>query len=180
MLKSAEFPNQLSPDTIAVVRNSGAGFLADLAKQAEQAGGALELTGEEARDSGAGFVQDVLKRVESEPEPPPVTLPPPVLNSINPSAAPLGGVDVTMNVNGSKFVDGAVIVFNGGDEPTTFKSVNQLSTVVKPSLATVEISVPVWVRNPDGQRTEAEKTFSFAATAVEGQYGNRTRSNQDR
>lgn len=71
IIKTADLPNQLAPDNITLVRNSGAGFLADLAKQAEFAGGALELTGEQCRDSGAGFVQDILKTVEVPPPPEP-------------------------------------------------------------------------------------------------------------
>jgi len=107
--------------------------------------------------------------VQPEPLPPDPEGMPPALNSINPSSARIGTADVTMNVNGQRFVEGAVIVFNGGDEPTTFHGDLQLSTIVKPSLAEVAISVPVWVRNPDGQRSEVEKTFTFTDPQVEEQ-----------
>jgi hypothetical protein len=95
-----------------------------------------------------------------EPEPPDPALKP-VLNSINPSSANLGDPDLTMHANGSKFVDGSVIVFNGGDEPTTFISDNQLSTIVRPSTATTPGSYGVNIRNPDGQYADLEKTFTF-------------------
>ena len=105
---------------------------------------------------------------------PPDTETKPVLNSIDPSSAQLGDPDVTMTVNGGKFVDGSVIVFNGGDEPTTFVGDLQLTTVVRPSTASAAIGVPVWVRNPDGQRTDAEQTFTFIDPLAEPEGGART------
>src|SRR5262245_41008999 len=90
--------------------------------------------------------------VPAELAPPPDPEPPepgfkPVLNSINPSSARIGDPDLNMNVNGNYFVDGAVIVFNGGDEATTYKSGGQLSTIIKPSLARTPGSDSFWARN---------------------------------
>jgi len=87
----------------------------------------------------------------------------PELNSIDPNSAMIGDPDLTMSVNGLNFVDGSVIVFNEGDETTTFVDSGQLTTVVKPSTASVPGSYPVYVRNPDGQRTDLEGTFTFLA-----------------
>src|SRR5262245_48714678 len=112
-----------------------------------------------AGSSMSGAVPDALAP-PPDPEPPEPGFKP-VLNSINPSSARIGDPDLNMHVNGNYFVDGAVIVFNGGDEATTYKSGGQLSTIIKPSLATTPGSYPVWVRNPDGQRSVAEKTFTF-------------------
>jgi hypothetical protein len=93
----------------------------------------------------------------------------PVLNSINPSSAKIGDPDLTMNVNGSKFVDGSVIYFNNGAEETTFISDNQLSTIIKPSTATTAGDYPVLVVNPDGQGTDAQKMFTFTDPVAERQ-----------
>jgi hypothetical protein len=91
----------------------------------------------------------------------------PSLNSINPSSARIGSADITMNVNGNKFTPTSVIYFNGGPELTTFNSPSQVSTVVKPSLAIIPISVPVWVQQGEYQ-TDA-KTFTFTDPQVDQQ-----------
>jgi IPT/TIG domain len=109
-----------------------------------------------------------------QPTPPEPDEGQPVLDSIDPSSANIGDPDLTMNVNGSKFVDGSVIVFNGGDEETTFISDSQLSTIIKPSTATTPGSYGVNVRNPDGQYAPLEQTFTFIeAVAPEGARGGR-------
>jgi IPT/TIG domain len=109
-------------------------------------------------------------------QPPPLPDPglKPVLDSIDPDTAVIGDPDLTMNVNGSMFVDGSVIVFNGSDEETTFISDNQLSTIVKPSTATTPGLYGVNVRNPDGQYAPLEQTFTFTEAVVpEGARGGR-------
>jgi hypothetical protein len=156
-------PVQLTPEQV-LARDAGAGFVSDLLKMS---GSNFALTNDQARDAGASFIGDLL-RAQAQANPP-EPLPQPVLNSINPSSATIGGPDLTMNVNGSKFVDGSVIVFNNGDEPTTFESVSQLSTVIRPSTALVPGSYPVYVRNPDGQRTDMEKMFTFNEVIAEQQ-----------
>jgi hypothetical protein len=83
----------------------------------------------------------------------------PVLNSINPSSARIGSADVEMNVNGNKFTETSIIYFNGGIEPTTFISSDQLRTTVKPSTAEVAGSFPVWVQQ--GSYQTDQKTFTF-------------------
>lgn len=85
----------------------------------------------------------------------------PTLNSINPSGAAIGSPDLTMNVNGQRFTETSLIYFNGGAEPTTFVNAGKLSTVVKPSTATVAGEFPVWVQQ--GSYKTDEKTFTFVA-----------------
>ena len=83
----------------------------------------------------------------------------PVLNSISPNNAVIGGEDLTMEVIGSGFLEESVIVFNGGEEPTTFVSATRLTTIVKPSTATTPGTYPVGVVGADG---EASFTFTEA------------------
>jgi hypothetical protein len=88
---------------------------------------------------------------------------PPVLQYLDPATAEVGSADITLTCNGTGFSDTSVIVFNGGDEPTTFISATQISTGVKPSTASGPAVVPVEVRGPGG--TSASKNFEFTAPA---------------
>jgi len=89
-------------------------------------------------------------------------VPPPVVSSLNPATTVSGGADFTLHVLGSNLMQGCVIIFAGQDEPTTWVSDGDVSTIVKPSLFAVGTQ-PVSVRNPDGQ-TADEVTFAFTAT----------------
>jgi len=82
------------------------------------------------------------------------------LLSLEPSACLLSDDDFTLDVNGSGFDPGAVIVFNHGDEQTVYVSSELLQTTVKPSTASGPFTIPVQVRNADGGLTD-ELDFSF-------------------
>jgi len=69
----------------------------------------------------------------------------PTLSSLSPSTAVHGGADFTLNCIGTNFTTACVIVFNGGEEPTTFVSPTSVTTLVKPSLVSAAIVVPVQV-----------------------------------
>ena len=73
-----------------------------------------------------------------------------VVTGLDPALARVGDPATTLRVRGTGFVDGAVIVFNGGDEPTTFVAASEVTTIVDPTTAVVAVAVPVTVRNPDG------------------------------
>ena len=81
------------------------------------------------------------------------------LTSINPTSAVIGSADFTLSVTGEGFTENSVIVFNGGDEPTTFVSDTELTTGVKPSLVSNAITVPVEVR--EGTFTSEPLDFEF-------------------
>ena len=95
------------------------------------------------------------------PEPPEEIIPGPILATLDPNEAQMGSADLTLRVLGSNFDEDSVIVFNGGDEVTAFISATELHTGVKPSLVGAAITVPVFVRNADGQQSE-ERGFTFA------------------
>jgi len=98
------------------------------------------------------------------PELPPPSGEAPVINSLDPNTAVVGGPDLTMTVNGSGFTPQSVIVWNGGDEPTTFVSNTQVSTIVKPSTASGPWSIPISVRNGD----KMSNSLSFQFTDASG------------
>jgi hypothetical protein len=79
--------------------------------------------------------------------------------ALDPNNAVIGGEDVTMRVLGTGFTEASRIWFNGGEEATTFLDPTQLSTIVKPSTATVVGSFPVEVH--DGDKVSNALDFSF-------------------
>jgi hypothetical protein len=89
------------------------------------------------------------------------TLPAPQLNSINPNNAAVGDPPQPVNVNGSNFVDGSAVTFDGVDQPTTFLNNDQLQVTVPTSASPVAIAIAV--RNPDGQVTATAKVFTIGA-----------------
>ena len=86
--------------------------------------------------------------------------PAPTLASIAPDTAEIGSPDIEMTVTGTGFTHYSQIVFNGGDEPTTYVSDTELRTMVKPSTASSAIAVPVTVRN--GGKVSESVDFTFA------------------
>ncbi len=56
-----------------------------------------------------------------------VTNPPPVITTLSPTSATAGGAAFTLTVNGTGFVNGAVVSFNGAAKTTTFGSATQLT-----------------------------------------------------
>ena len=96
---------------------------------------------------------------------------PPVVSAVTPNTAVIGGADLTISVTGSNFGDTSVIMFNGGEEPTTFVSNTELNTIVKPSTAGTPGAFPVAVRNES--QTSNSVDFTFTAAARSTQRGDR-------
>jgi hypothetical protein len=71
-----------------------------------------------------------------------------------------------MHVYGSGFTATSVIMFNGGVEPTTRVSATELTTIVKPSLATVPVVVPVWVEDTTTHAVSERLSFEFTTTVM--------------
>ncbi|MFD2720790.1 DUF4394 domain-containing protein [Hymenobacter monticola] len=68
--------------------------------------------------------------------------------SLSPPSAEVGTPGLTLTVNGTAFIQGATVQFNGSDRPTTFVSVQQLTvTLTAADLATVG-AYNVTVTNP--------------------------------
>ncbi|HEX4945461.1 MAG TPA: FG-GAP-like repeat-containing protein, partial [Blastocatellia bacterium] len=74
--------------------------------------------------------------------------PVPAITTLNPASAIAGNAGFTLTINGSNFVSGSVVKFNGVDRPTTFVSNTQLTIAVtaadiaSPGSATIAVFTP--------------------------------------
>jgi hypothetical protein len=74
--------------------------------------------------------------------------PVPTTTSLSPSSAPAGGVTFTLTVNGTNFVNGSTVRWNGSDRTTNFVDSMQLTAVI-PATDITSAGVPlVTVFNP--------------------------------
>lgn len=92
-----------------------------------------------------------------------VPLPALVIDSLNPASMVIGDPEQTLEVIGEGFTRSAVIIFNGGEERTTFVDSTKLTTQVKPALASFPITLPVYVR----QNMRVSNTVNFSFTAAQ-------------
>jgi hypothetical protein len=91
--------------------------------------------------------------------------------SLSPSSAAAGGSAFTLTVNGTGFVNGAVVRWNGSPRTTSFVS----STRVTASISAADIAatgtVPITVVNPSPGATSNSLSFTiFVANCPVGQY----------
>jgi len=90
-----------------------------------------------------------------------VNNPVPSLTSISPSATTVGGPAFTLTVNGSNFVNGAVVQVNGSSRNTTFVSGTQLSATIPANDIASAGTLSITVVNPaPGGGTSAHLTFT--------------------
>jgi hypothetical protein len=94
-----------------------------------------------------------------------IEAPPPTVTALEPATAAIGQPSFTLHVRGTGFVPGAVIVFNGYDEPTALVSATEVTTGVNMTVWTAPSApLPVLVRNANG-KSSAPLTFTFTAAA---------------
>ena len=79
-----------------------------------------------------------------------VQTPAPAITSISPTSAIAGGVGFTLTVNGTNFVSGAAVSFNGNSRATTFVSSTQLTAAILASDIASAGTFNVTVTNPGG------------------------------
>ena len=77
----------------------------------------------------------------------------PTLSSLSPSSASVGGSAFTLTVNGSNFVSGSVVQWNGTARATTFVSTSQLTAAIPAGDIATAGSAQVTVMNPAGGGT---------------------------
>jgi uncharacterized repeat protein (TIGR03803 family) len=77
-----------------------------------------------------------------------VNNPVPIISSISPTGALAGGPGFTLTVNGSNFVTGSVVSFNGNARTTTFISATQLTAAILATDVTTPGSFNVTATNP--------------------------------
>ena len=103
---------------------------------------------------------------------PPVTVdaslnPLPVATSLSPSSAQSGGPAFTLTVNGSRFVSGSVVRWNGASRTTTFVNSTQLQASISASDIASAGTATVTVFNPaPGGGASANLSFAISATPV--------------
>ena len=98
--------------------------------------------------------------------------PAPRLTALTPNRATAGGPAFTLTVDGTNFASSAVVVWNGVVRATAPVSSTRLTATIQPSDIATPRAVPVTVRNPDGQVSNA-LTFTVdtdTSTCPEGQY----------
>ncbi len=74
--------------------------------------------------------------------------PAPAIGSLSPNQATAGGAAFTLTVNGSNFVNGSVVRWNGADRQTTFGGVTQLTAAIPASDIAAAGTANVTVFNP--------------------------------
>ena len=90
----------------------------------------------------------------------------PTLTSLSPSSALVGGAAFTLTVNGSNFVSGSVVQWNGSPRATTFVSATQLTAAIPASDIAAGGSAQVTVINPAGGGTSNALAFIINALSV--------------
>jgi hypothetical protein len=83
----------------------------------------------------------------------------PLLTKVEPAQAMVGQNPIRIHFLGLGFTPTSIIVWNGGDEPTTMHSETDLSTGLDPSSASGTYTVPVWVR--EGALITQKLSFSL-------------------
>ena len=89
----------------------------------------------------------------------------PTLSSLNPTCATAGGPQFTLTVNGTNFVSGSTVNWNGTALATTFVSTTQLTATVPAVLIATAGTASLTVVTPCGGTSNAQ-TFTIAATPV--------------
>ena len=87
---------------------------------------------------------------DAPPPPPPPPAAAPALNSLSPSTAVAGGPAFTLTVNGTNFVSGATVRWNGTARSTTFVSATQLRAAITAADIAAAGTAQVTVVNPGG------------------------------
>jgi hypothetical protein len=93
-----------------------------------------------------------------------ISNPVPTTTSLNPASAVVGGAAFTLTVNGSNFVTGSVVQWNGSARTTTFVSSTQLTAAIPATdiAATGTATVTVFNPTPGGGTSNAQ-TFSITS-----------------
>ena len=77
-----------------------------------------------------------------------VTNPIPTLTTLSPSSATAGGIAFTLTVNGTNFINGSVVRWNGSPRTTTYVSPTQLTAAITAADIASAGTFPITVFNP--------------------------------
>ncbi len=89
---------------------------------------------------------------------------PPTVSSLSPNSATAGGAAFTLTVNGTNFVSGASVRWNGAARTSTFVSATQLTAAIAAADIAASGTAQVTVANPDGGVSNAS-TFTIGNPA---------------
>ena len=92
--------------------------------------------------------------------------PPPTISSLSPSTLVAGGSAFTLTVNGSNFVNGANVNFNGTARTTAFVSATQLTTAISAGDIANQGTINISVTNPAGGGSLGGTTSSLPLTVL--------------
>ncbi len=87
--------------------------------------------------------------------------PVPAVSSLSPASATLGGTQFTLTVNGSSFVMGAAVQWNGSPRTTSFVSATQLTATIPATDITAAGTAQVGVMNPTPGGGTSASTLTF-------------------
>jgi glucose/arabinose dehydrogenase len=125
----------------------------------------LSISGFGEDESGEIYAADLGGQIyRIDPSPYPV----PVVSSVVPSAVIATDPDFTLTVNGSGFVYGSVVRWNGSDRPTTFVSAAEVKATIFAGDIAVAGTASVTVFTPaPGGGTSASKTVNINPTFLD-------------
>ena len=90
---------------------------------------------------------------------------PPAVSTLTPNTTAAGSPAFTLTIDGSGFVSGAAVLWNGAPRTTTFASATRVTAAIPATDVAAAGSAAVTVRNPDGQTSNA---LSFTVTPAGG------------
>ncbi len=93
-------------------------------------------------------------------------LPAPVVSGLSPTSANAGGAALTLTVNGTNFVSGATVLWNGAPLTTTFGTATQLTAAVPANLIANAGTANVAVSQPSGISGVAAFTINAVAPTI--------------
>ena len=91
----------------------------------------------------------------------------PTISSLSPSSVPAGGPAFTLTVNGSGFLSGATVEWNGSAISSSYVSANQMSALIPANLIASQSSASVTVLNP-GAGASIAVTFIVSGASGAG------------
>jgi uncharacterized protein (TIGR03437 family) len=96
----------------------------------------------------------------------PINAPTPRISGLIPSSASAGGPPFTLTVNGSGFLPGATVRWNGSPLVTSYVNGSQLTAAVSAGLIAASGSASVTVVNPAGGLASNAVTFTVAPSTI--------------
>jgi hypothetical protein len=99
------------------------------------------------------------------PPPPPPPAPVPSLSSLSPSSATAGGPAFTLTVNGSNFVSGASVLWNGSARTTSFVGATRLTAAIQAADIAAAGTAQVSAINP-GSSASTALPFTVASAVA--------------